>query len=84
VKLKYCTRCWSVSYCGKACGDANWDAHKPACRARAAHQIKVDVAAALAASGAGGLSEQSSELRDGRIVRPRARRRRRMGSLRRA
>jgi ankyrin repeat protein len=70
VKLKYCTRCWSVSYCGKACGDANWDAHKPACRARAAHQIKVDVAAALAASGAGGLSEQSVSYATGELFVP--------------
>lgn len=70
VKLKYCTRCWSVSYCGKACGDANWDAHKPACRARAAHQIKVDVAAATAASGAGGLSEQSVSYATGELFVP--------------
>ena len=70
VKLKYCTRCWSVSYCGKACGDANWDAHKPACRARAAHQIKVDVAAALAASGAGGLSQQSMSYATGELFAP--------------
>ena len=70
VKLKYCTRCWSVSYCGKACGDANWNAHKPACRARAAHQIKVDVAAALAASGAGGLSEQGVSYATGELFVP--------------
>ena len=70
VKLKYCTRCWSVSYCGKACGDANWDAHKPACRARAAHQIKVDVAAALAASVAGGLSQQSMSYATGELFVP--------------
>jgi len=69
VKLKYCKRCWCVSYCGKACGDANWDAHKPFCRARAAKLVKIDAAAALAATPPG-MSQQSMSYATGEVYAP--------------
>ena len=43
TKLKHCKGCYCVSYCGKACSTTAWKKHKPACKARAANQVRVDM-----------------------------------------
>lgn len=43
TKLKYCTGCYCVSYCGKTCSKLNWEKHKPECKARAENQVRVDI-----------------------------------------
>jgi len=33
-RLKLCSRCRSVSYCGKSCQQAHWSKHKPSCQSQ--------------------------------------------------
>ena len=32
ARLRYCTGCYAVRYCGKACQHAAWPAHRATCR----------------------------------------------------
>ena len=43
TKLKHCKGCYCVSYCSKARSTTAWKKHKPACKARAANQVRVDM-----------------------------------------
>ena len=44
TKLKHCKGCYCVSYCSKACSTTAWKKHKSECKARAANQVRVDMA----------------------------------------
>lgn len=54
VQLFRCVRCKSIEYCGRACQQAHWPAHKVACRAARADDPSAVLAFAVGTDAAGG------------------------------